>query len=53
MKPIKTTMLMSKLKVFRTNLEIGPYPRMKALRTFKGRLVRFVYALFLEVLKPI
>jgi len=35
------------------NLEIRPYPRIKALRTFKGRLVRFVYAPFLNVLKPI
>ena len=46
-------MLMSKPKVSRMNLEIRLYPRIKALRTFKGRLVRFVYALFLNVLKPI
>jgi len=50
---IKTTMLMLKPKAFRMNLEIRPYPRMKALRTFKGRLVRFVCALFLNILKPI
>jgi hypothetical protein len=46
-------MLMLKPKASRINLEIRPYPRIKALRTFKGRLVRFVYAPFLNVLKPI
>jgi len=46
-------MLMLKLKVFRINLEIRPYPRIKALRTFKGRLVRFIYTPFLNILKPI
>jgi len=46
-------MLMLKLKVSRINLEIRPYPRIKALRIFKGKLVRFVYALFLNILKPI
>ena len=44
---------MSKPKVSRMNLEIRLYPRIKALRTFKGRLVRFICALFLNVLKPI
>ena len=46
-------MLILKPKASRINLEIRPYPRIKALRTFKGRLVRFVYALFLNILKPI
>ena len=46
-------MPMLKLKVFRINLEIRLYPGIKALRTFKGILVRFVYALFLNVLKSI
>jgi len=46
-------MLILKPKVSRINLEIRPYPRIKALRTFKGRLIRFVYAPFLNVLKPI
>jgi len=46
-------MLTSKPKAFRINLEIRPYPRIKALRTFKGRLVRFVYAPFSNILKPI
>jgi len=42
-----------KLKVFKINLEIRLYPRIKALRIFKGRLVRFIYTLFLNILKPI
>jgi len=46
-------MLILKPKASRINLEIRPYPRIKALRIFKGRLVRFVYALFLTILKPI
>ena len=50
---IKTTILILKLKASRINLEIRLYPRIKALRIFKGRLVRFIYALFLNVLKPI
>jgi len=46
-------MLMLKLKVFRINLEIRPYSKIKALRTFKGRLIRFIYIPFLNILKPI
>ena len=46
-------MPMSKPKASRMNLKIRPYPRIKALRIFKGRLVRFVYTPFLNVLKPI
>jgi hypothetical protein len=46
-------MLTLKLKAFRMNLEIRLYPRIKALRTFTGRLVRFIYIPFLTVLKPI
>jgi len=46
-------MLMLKLKAFRMNLEIRLYSRIKASRTFKGKLVRFIYALFLNILKPI
>jgi len=46
-------MLTSKPKASKMNLEIRPYPRMKASRTFKGRLVRFIYAPFLNILKPI
>jgi hypothetical protein len=46
-------MLTSKPKASRMNLEIRPYPGIKALRTFKGRLVRFVCMLFLTILKPI
>jgi len=46
-------MLILKPKVSIINLEIRPYPRIKALRIFKGRLVRFVYTPFLNVLKPI
>ena len=53
MRPIKTTMLTLKLKASRMNLEIRPYPRIKALRTFKGRLVRFICAPFSNILKPI
>ena len=45
-------MPISKPKASRINLEIRPYPRIKALRTFKGRLVRFIYMPFLNVLKP-
>jgi len=52
-RPIKTTMPTLKPKAFRINLEIRPYPGIKASRTFKGRLVRFIYTLFLNVLKPI
>jgi len=46
-------MLMLKPKAFKINLEIIPYPRIKASRIFKGRLVRFVCAPFLNILKPI
>ena len=53
MRPIKTTMLILKPKAFRMNLEIRLYPGIKALRTFKGRLVRFIYMPFLNILKPI
>ena len=53
MRLIKTTMLTLKPKASRINLEIRLYPRIKALRIFKGRLVRFIYMLFLNVLKPI
>ena len=35
------------------NLEIRLYPRIKALRTFEGRLVKFICVLFLNILKPI
>ena len=46
-------MLILKPKASRMNLEIRLYPKIKALRIFKGRLVRFVYILFLNILKPI
>ena len=46
-------MLILKLKASRINLEIRLYSGIKALRTFKGRLVRFVYAPLLNILKPI
>ena len=46
-------MLILKPKAFRINLEIRPYLRIKALRTFKRRLVKFVYTPFLNILKPI
>jgi len=46
-------MLILKPKASKMNLEIRPYPEIKASRTFKGRLVRFIYALFLNILKPI
>ena len=53
MKLIKTTILMSKPEVSIINLEIGPYPRIKALRTFKGRFIRLVGVLFLDVSRTI
>jgi len=53
MRLIKTTMPMLKPKASRINLEIRPYFRIKASRTFKGRLVRFIYTPFLNILKPI
>jgi hypothetical protein len=53
MRPIKTTMLILKPKVSKINLKIRLYPKIKTLRTFKGILVRFIYILFLNILKSI
>src|SRR6266567_3749774 len=49
MKPIETTMPTSKPKASRMNLEIEPYPGMKASRTFEGRFVRLVGVPFSNV----
>ena len=46
-------MLILKPKASKMNLEIRLYPRIKALRIFKGRLVRFIYTPFSNILKPI